>query len=94
MRDAHGVVVNDVCKVIRRETVPFDNDEIVFLFWSAVTTIDEVSHLGFAGALEAYAVRFAVGSTAIRLCCRDVATLAVVVAVTAAFRGVFHIVLP
>lgn len=67
MRHPHGVIVDHICKMVRRETVPLDYDKVVLLFWPAVAAVDKVSHLGLASTLEPHAMRLAVGSTTIRL---------------------------
>lgn len=67
MRNPHGMVVDHISKMVRRETVPLDYNEVVLLLWPAVAAVDKVSHLGLAGALEPHAMRFAIGGTTIRL---------------------------
>lgn len=92
MRDSHCMIIHDICKVIGGKAIPLDYNEVVLLFGSAISSIDQISHLGPPGTLESNTMRLTVGSAAVRLSGRYVTTLAIVVAMATAFWAVLHIV--
>jgi hypothetical protein len=92
MCDSHFMIINNVGKVIGREPIPLNDDEIIFLLRSAVTSVDKILHLGFASALESNAMWFAICGTAIGFGYRDMAASAIVVAMAAALREILQIV--
>jgi hypothetical protein len=94
MCNLHGVVIDYVCKVVRRKAVPLNENEVIFALGAAVSAVDQVAHLGVTGTPDSHTMRLSGGSTTVRFALRDMTALSTVVCRGLAARtiGILHIV--
>lgn len=73
MGDLHEVVIDNIGKVVRRESVRLDEDEIALILVLLVMPVDGISERRTPLAAEPDHVALATGSTTCRLVGRDAA---------------------